>query len=82
MPAYQQPNHECGIEPARNEQHGPVADKAHRRGLARANGNAVRFDAAAPCQFLHGIVAPSAAGAANANHGIALTFAQGFGQRI
>src|ERR1700758_2628767 len=75
MPANQQPNRERGIEPTRNEQYRLAADKTHSRGLARANGNAMRFDAAAPRQFLHRIIAPSAAGAADANDGIALTFA-------
>src|SRR6516165_960670 len=74
LASYQKPHRERGIEPTRNEQHRPVAGKTQRGGLAWADGNAMNLDAATPRQFLHGVVAASAAGAADTDDGIALTF--------
>jgi hypothetical protein len=39
----------------------------------------MRLDAATPRQFLHGVIAASAAGAADADHGIAFSIADGLG---
>ena len=60
MLADQEPDGESGVEPARNEQDRSIADEAERRCFAGRNSDAVRLDAAQPCQMSYtGVVAPA-----------------------
>src|SRR5262249_7583871 len=67
-PPDQEPDHERGIEPARNKQDRPVADKAKRRGLARTHRNAMRLDPATSPQFLHPAIPTSAPRPPHSHH--------------